>query len=181
VFSVTGVFAVVPAADTTRPVPFWQMTNYVAGAATDLMSVSNQFLLRSGANGMLGELNAGGFAISNVAGPSAPGDAATKQYVDGRTKVPASLVSGECDTNLVEILFSTNYTVAAVSVYQPAAVSRTVYVYTNGLPVTTFSLSAQNDTFAFSPPLPLARYVRLGIAVSETNSVLQFCFEAAAP
>ncbi|MCX7003574.1 MAG: hypothetical protein NTV22_09920 [bacterium] len=81
VFATTGVFAVVPQASTTEPVPYWQLTNYV------------------------------GSKVAAV----------------------ASLVSGECDTNRVDILFSTNYLVTGVCVYQPTALSRTVYVYTTVL------------------------------------------------
>ena len=125
VFAATGVFAVVPKAFTTEPVPYWQLTN----------------------------------------------------YVDNRITAVLSLVSGECDTNRVDILFSTNYTVTGVCVCQPSALSRTVYVYTNAVQVDSFTLSTLNDIRTFATPISITRYHRLGIAVSATNSVVSFCFE----
>lgn len=171
VYAVTGVVAVVPEASGSEPVPYWQMTNYVTGTG-------EQYLLRSGANAMLGALNAGGWALTNVAPPTAADHAATKGYVDTLlTNRVLSLVSGECDTNIVEIMFSTNYYVTAVSVYQPVAVNRSVFVYIDGALIDNFTFTSVENTHTFGTPLMISRYDRLGITVTETNSTVQFCFE----
>jgi hypothetical protein len=176
--SVTGVFALVPQASSTQPVPFWQMTNYVQGTTIinlNLSNVSNQFLLRSGANSMTGPLNAGGFNVTNVAYPVAYNDAATKGYVDAAATSTYSLVSGECDTNRTDVLFSTNYAVTAVYVWQAAATNQSVFVYTNSVVMDAFPVSSLTGARALN--INVTRYDRLGIAGSNLNSVIEFCFE----
>lgn len=170
--AVTGVFSFVPAAAANEPVPFWQMTNYVNRTGTN-------YLWTSGGNAMMGALNAGGWPVTNVAEPTAAHHAATKGYVDRLIfSNVVSLVSGECDTNVVEILFSTNYYITGVSVYQPAPVpQRSVFVYISGTEVYSFEFGGTTETRVFDPPLELSKYDRLGIAVTQTNSTIQFCFE----
>jgi hypothetical protein len=94
VFSVTGVFAVVPAADTTRPVPFWQMTNYVHGhfdytTVTNIAdSVSNRWAdaryVNAAGDAMSGPLDMGGNPITNLAAPAAASHAVNLAYLTDR-------------------------------------------------------------------------------------------------
>jgi hypothetical protein len=129
----------------------------------------------TGAQGALGPTGPTG--AQGVAGPTGPVDLTviSNQFV--LRSAVFSLVSGECDTNRIDILFSTNYTVTALCLYQPTAISRTVYVYTNAVQVDSFAFNTLNDTRTFATAIGITRYHRLGIAVSATNSVVNFCFE----
>lgn len=100
---------------------------------------------------------------------------AISTHTQALQQMPRTLASGECDTNRVDVLFSTNYVISAVYVWQPEARPNQVTVYTNGVSVDTFSFSDITGSKAVT--LALGRFDRLGIAASSTAHVVQFAFE----
>jgi hypothetical protein len=94
-----------------------------AGTA-DLTSVSNQFLLLSGANYMLGCLNAGNLRITNVAYPVAFNDAATKQYVDAITN--SMTMTFNMATNYLTELTTNLYNTVKVRAYKSSVTPQTI-------------------------------------------------------
>ena len=122
-YSTTGVFQYVPPADTTKPVPYWQMTNTINTAINPLTAI----------------------------------------------------VSGECDTNRTDILFSTNFTVNSVYVFQYSSVPQQIFLYTNAVIFDSFSFSSANATHSFS--IDVGQFDRLGIASSNISTTVDFCFQ----
>lgn len=86
-----------------------------------------------------------------------------------------SLASGECDTNRLDVLFSMPYRINAVRVWQANAYQQSIRLYTNGVQVDAFDLSASSASRAMS--LTLQMYDRLGIACTNTSGTVLFCFE----
>jgi len=86
-----------------------------------------------------------------------------------------SIVSGECDTNRTDILFSTNFTINSVYVYQDSSTSQGVFLYTNSVLFDSFFFSSQNASHSFS--IDVGEFDRLGIASSNTVSIIDFCFQ----
>ena len=87
----------------------------------------------------------------------------------------ATMVGGECDTNRVDILFTTNYVVTGVKVLQTPVIPQTVYVYTNGVLVDTFALTTDRVSRVLS--LGLGTFDRLGIACTNVSGTVLFSFE----
>ena len=107
-------------------------------------------------------------------------------FADGTTQRTASaqltlhpLVSGECDTNRLDILVGSNYWVRGVKVWQASALGQAVNVYSNGNLVSAFSFSGNTATQALT--LNLAAFDRLGIACTNTAATVLFCFEGSRP
>ena len=122
-YSSTGVFAYVPPAADTEPVPYWQMTNTIDTTVNPLTSI----------------------------------------------------VSGECDTNRTDILFSTNFTVKSVCVFQYSSVAQEVYLFTNGILFDSFTFSSADAQHNFS--IDIGKFDRLGIAASNVATTIDFCFQ----
>lgn len=107
-------------------------------------------------------------------------------FADGTTQRTAAaqvtlhpLVSGECDTNRLDILVGSNYWVRGVKVWQASALGQAVNVYSNGNLVSTFALGG---TTASQPlTLDLAAFDRLGIACTNTSATILFSFEGSRP
>lgn len=87
----------------------------------------------------------------------------------------STMVGGECDTNRVDILFSTNYLITAVKVVQTPIINQSVLVYTNGVVVDTFALTTDKVSRVLS--FGLGAYDRLGIACTNINGIVLFSFE----
>jgi hypothetical protein len=60
-------------------------TNTSSSIGITMAQINNVFLRRDGANNATGELNMSGHKIINIASPGAPGDTASKGYVDSST------------------------------------------------------------------------------------------------
>jgi len=158
------------------------LSNYIA--TTMIKAVANYAYLTGQVNDtyvnvsgdtMTGPLDMGGNTLTNLPWPTVPTEAATKGYVDAMQTNVVSLVSGECDTNRVDVLFSTNYIIRNVCIWQPVATNQAVFLYTNSVPLATLPFAATTD---YQPVnVTLGRFDRLGIACSNLNSVVQFCFE----
>ena len=86
-----------------------------------------------------------------------------------------SLVSGECDTNRTDVLFSTNYLLSAVYVWQERPTNQFVYLLTNSVVFDSFVFAGATTKRAVS--VNVGQYDRLGIACSNLSSVVEFCFE----
>jgi hypothetical protein len=86
-----------------------------------------------------------------------------------------SLLSGECDTNRQDMLFSTNYVITGVKVMQSPIIPQLIQVYVNGSVVDAFSLSS--NTAARDVSFNLAAFDRLGISCTNINGTILFCFE----
>jgi hypothetical protein len=86
-----------------------------------------------------------------------------------------SLASGECDTNRLDVLFSTSYRINAVRVWQASVLPQAIRVYTNGVQADSFDLStaSASRTVVFN----MQMYDRLGIACTNTGGTVLFCFE----
>ncbi len=91
----------------------------------------------------------------------------------------SSLVSGECDTNRLDILVGTNYVITGVKVMQTSVIPQFIQVYSNGTVVGSFALAT--STAASDLSLNLAAYDRLGIACSNLNGTVLFVFEGRRP
>lgn len=91
----------------------------------------------------------------------------------------SSLVSGECDTNRLDILVGTNYVITGVKVMQNPVIPQLIQVYSNGTAVGSLTLSTETAAGALS--LNLAAYDRLGIACSNLNGTVLFVFEGRRP
>ncbi len=158
-------------------------TNYMAGTESIGMGAvwvtNNQALVMGDGMASRGD----GVLVARqawlAAWPTDPSNAATKAYVDSRTlaveQAARTLASGECDTNRVDILFTTNYLISAVYVWQQAPVENQVIVYTNG--VAADALDFNTSASAKPIALPVGRFDRLGIAVTGVSQVVQFAFE----
>ena len=101
-------------------------------------------------------------------------------FADGTTQTTAAVVShpllsGECDTNRLDILVGTNYAVRAVKVWQSPAVGQTINVYSNGTVVSSFSLGGASASQGLT--LNLAAFDRLGIACTNLAGTVLFTFE----
>lgn len=96
----------------------------------------------------------------------------TTAFVQSRTY---SLASGECDTNRLDVLFSTSYRISSVRVWQSTALPQEVRLYTNGVQVDAFGLTS--TTASRTTALDLAMFDRLGIACTNTGGTVLFCFE----
>jgi len=86
-----------------------------------------------------------------------------------------SIVSGECDTNRTDILFSTNFTINTVYVFQDSATAQGVFLYTNSVIFDSFFFSSKNNSHSFN--INIGQFDRLGIATSNTSSTIDFCFQ----
>ncbi len=86
-----------------------------------------------------------------------------------------SIVSGECDTNRTDILFSTNFTINSVYVFQDSTSAQGIYLYTNSVMFDSFFFSSKNNSYSFS--IDVGKFDRLGIATSNTDSIIDFCFQ----
>ncbi|MCK5852186.1 hypothetical protein KAH27_04065 [bacterium] len=95
--------------------------------------------------------------------------------IDAAAIPTTSIVSGECDTNRTDILFSTNFTINSVYIYQDSAASQGIFLYTNNIIFDSFSFSSQNASHSFS--IGVGQFDRLGIASSNTASIIDFCFQ----
>lgn len=85
------------------------------------------------------------------------------------------LASGECDTNRVDILFSSPYLVSTVRVWQATAIGQAVSVFVNGSSVSTFNFSGSSATSALA--INLSSSDRLGILCTNFNGTVLFSFE----
>lgn len=85
------------------------------------------------------------------------------------------LVGGECDTNRLDILCATNYTITGVKVLQTAGVPQLIRVYTNGVSVDAFALTTDRVERALS--LTVGPFDRLGIACTNLGGTVLFSFE----
>lgn len=95
--------------------------------------------------------------------------------IDAAAIPTTSIVSGECDTNRTDILFSTNFTINSVYVFQDSTSAQGVFLYTNSVMFDSFFFSSKNASHSFS--IDIGKYDRLGIATSNTTSTIDFCFE----
>jgi len=94
----------------------------------------------------------------------------------GSAAIPVtSIVSGECDTNRTDILFSTNFTINSVCVFQNSTSAQGIYLYTNSVMFDSFFFSSKNASRSFS--VSIGQFDRLGIATSNTTSTIDFCFQ----
>lgn len=88
------------------------------------------------------------------------------------------LASGECDTNRLDILFSSNYLVSTLRVWQATATGQAVSVFLNGGSVTTFPFTTTSTTIPLS--INLNSFDRLGILCTNVSSTVLFAFEGRA-
>lgn len=100
------------------------------------------------------------------------GSLQTTAYV---TNPLVMLASGECDTNRTDILFSGQYLVTTVRVWQAAVTGQAVTVFLNGSSVTTFPFSTASATTPLSVQLSPAD--RLGILCTNVSGTILFSFE----
>ena len=86
-----------------------------------------------------------------------------------------SVASGECDTNRLDVLFGTNYTMTSICVWQASTDNQMVFLYKNGVQFDSvfFNTSTASKTFSAS----LQKFDRLGVASSNVNNVVNFCFQ----
>ncbi len=103
----------------------------------------------------------------------------TTAQTSGSLTENSTLVSGECDTNRLDILFSTNFLITAVKVFQSPAISQDILIYTNTLLVDTFSLAGPQGSRSLS--FELGAYDRLGIACTNRDGTVLFSFEGRKP
>lgn len=99
----------------------------------------------------------------------------TAQTTAFSTNKAHMLASGECDTNRIDILFSSNYLVNTLRVWQASAAGQAVSVFLNGSSVTTFPFSTTSTTIPLS--VNIAAFDRLGILCTNVNSTVLFAFE----
>lgn len=85
------------------------------------------------------------------------------------------LASGECDTNRVDMLISSQYLVSTVRVWQASAIGQAVTVFLNGSSVSTFNFSTVSATSALA--INLSPADRLGILCTNVNGTVLFSFE----
>ena len=97
----------------------------------------------------------------------------TTAYVAGNGT--GTLLSGECDTNRLDMLFSTNYVITGVKVMQSPNIPQWVQVYVNGSQMDAFALSS--NTAARTVSISLAAFDRLGISCTNISGTILFSFE----
>ena len=86
-----------------------------------------------------------------------------------------SVAAGECDTNRLDVLFGTNYTMTSICVWQDSTDNQMVFLYKNGTQFDSvfFNTATASKTFSIS----LQKFDRLGVASSNINNVVNFCFQ----
>ncbi len=86
-----------------------------------------------------------------------------------------SVASGECDTNRLDVLFGTNYTMTSICVWQDSTDNQMVFLYKNGVQFDSlfFNTATASKTFSVN----LQKFDRLGVASSNVNNVVNFCFQ----
>ena len=86
-----------------------------------------------------------------------------------------SVASGECDTNRLDVLFGTNYTMTSICIWQDSTDNQMVFLYKNGVQFDSvfFNTATASKTFSVS----LQKFDRLGVASSNINNVVNFCFQ----
>jgi hypothetical protein len=102
-------------------------------------------------------------------------DATTQTTAYTAGNITGPLLSGECDTNRLDILVSTNYIITGIKVLQTPVVPQMIEIYVNGTAVDAFALST--NTVARSLSFSLAAFDRLGIACTNLNGTVLFSFE----
>lgn len=88
------------------------------------------------------------------------------------------LASGECDTNRLDILFSSAYVVSTVRVWQASAAGQSVSIFLNGSAVTTFPFTVVSSTVPLA--VSVSAFDRLGILCTNLSSTVLFAFEGRA-
>lgn len=101
----------------------------------------------------------------------------TTAYV--ASNIISTLVSGECDTNRLDILASTNYVITGVKIMQSPVIPQMIQIYSNGTTVDAFVFAT--NTVARSLSFSLAAFDRLGIACTNINGTVLFVFEGRRP
>jgi hypothetical protein len=99
----------------------------------------------------------------------------TAQATAYNTNAVFTLASGECDTNRVDILFSVNYLVSRVTVFQSPVTDQGVSVFRNGSSVTTFPFTGASTSQTLSVSIDSSD--RLGILCTNVNGTILFAFE----
>ena len=86
-----------------------------------------------------------------------------------------SVASGECDTNRLDVLFGTNYTMTSICVWQDSTDNQMIFLYKNGVQFDSifFNTLTASKTFSVS----LQKFDMLGVASSNVNNVINFCFQ----
>ncbi len=86
-----------------------------------------------------------------------------------------SVAAGECDTNRLDVLFGTNYTMTSICVWQDSTDDQMVFLYKNGVQFDSvfFNTATASKTFSIN----LQKFDRLGVASSNVNNVVNFCFQ----
>lgn len=102
-------------------------------------------------------------------------DATTQTTAYVSSNIIYTLVSGECDTNRLDMLFSTNYVITGVKVQQSVVIPQVIQVYSNGTVVDSFALAA--NTAARGLSFGMAAFDRLGISCTNINGTVLFSFE----
>ena len=86
-----------------------------------------------------------------------------------------SVASGECDTNRLDVLFGTNYTMTSICVWQDSTDDQMVFIYKNGVQFDSVFFNTATASKSFS--INLQKYDRLGVSSSNINKVVNFCFQ----
>jgi hypothetical protein len=102
----------------------------------------------------------------------------SQQATAYNTNRAVMLASGECDTNRLDILFSSAYLVSTIRVWQAAAAGQAVSVFLNGSSVTTFPFTTVSATVPLA--VNLSAFDRLGILCTNLSSTVLFAFEGRA-
>jgi len=95
--------------------------------------------------------------------------------IDAAAVPITSIVSGECDTNRTDILFSTNFTINSVYVFRDSTSAQGIYLFTNSVIFDSFFFSSKNASHSFL--ISVGQFDRLGIAASNTTTTIDFCFQ----
>lgn len=99
----------------------------------------------------------------------------TQQTTAYSTNRSFMLASGECDTNRLDILFSSAYLIHTIRVWQASAAGQAVSVFLNGSAVTTFPFTTTSTTVPLS--INLSAFDRVGVLCTNVNSTVLFAFE----